>query len=132
MTVGGYRLKWFSRRRGALIGVLIVGLGTVSGAQILDPALAHAAPRGSYAKHCIIKAPYGKGVKGNGCDLYGAPFWVSGNKLPNGKPNKYVTACGEGMTIAAVVGLVTGPEGFITAVMLGCASSMTQAKVFGS
>lgn len=122
------------RRLGTAALALLVWFSALSATQLAQPSLAHAAPSGYYAKKCIIKAPSGPGVKGNGCNLYGAPYWVSGNKLPNGQPNKYMKACVGGASIAAVLALFSGPGAgpFLYAVMMGCASSLAEAKIFGS
>ncbi|KXP08410.1 hypothetical protein AXK59_23705 [Tsukamurella tyrosinosolvens] len=114
---------------------MIMTVGTMGSMQAASTPSAQAAPRGLYAKKCIIKAAVGPGVKGNGCNLYGAPYWTGGKLIHDPKIAKYMKSCGEGMVVSAgfaVVGLIYGPGGFISAVLLGCAQGIAQAKIYGS
>lgn len=125
----------YSSRR--LLVSLVVGLfvvfGTLGLPPIAEPASANAAAKGSYVKNCLNKSPVTKK-----CVIWGAPYWVaSGKKLSNGESNKFLNACGGGMTVAAVIGLITtavsGPVGggaFAYAVFIGCAGSMAEAAAF--
>lgn len=122
--------RTFAHRIVGLAVATAMTLGTIGGFQIAQPPTAQAAPAGFFAKNCIIPAPSGPGFKGNGCNLYSATSFVKGNRIPNGPPNKYMGACGQGMTMA-VIGIFTGPGGFIAAVLLGCATGIAGAAMFG-
>lgn len=116
-----------------IVGIAVattMALVMIGGFQIAQPPAAQAAPAGFFAKNCIIPAPSGPGFKGHGCNLYSATSFVKGNRIPNGPPNKYLGACGQGMTMA-VIGVFSGPGGFIAAVLLGCATGMAGAAMFG-
>lgn len=120
------------RRFVSLVVALFVGFSTVTAIEVASPPVAAAAPKGMYAKNCIIKAASGKGVKGNGCNLYGAPYWIGGNRIPNAGASRFFQQCGQGIVGGAVIGLFYGPVGFLKEVFLGCAMSLATAKAFGA
>ncbi|KRD07786.1 hypothetical protein ASE48_10135 [Mycobacterium sp. Root265] len=115
----------------ALVITLFVSLGTVTAIEVASPPVAAAAPKGMFAKNCIIKAPSGKGVKGNGCNLYGAPYYIGGPRIPNAGASKFFKSCGEGIMMG-VIGLFWGPAGLAKEVFMGCAGNLVAARVFGS
>lgn len=114
-----------------LVMAFFIAFATVGVTQVAEPTVAEAAPKGFFAKNCIIRAISGPGFKGNGCNLYSATYYVKGNRFPKGPPNKYMVACGQGILVSSVVGVFLGPAGFLGAVFLGCAENMAQAAIFG-
>ncbi|GEM40910.1 hypothetical protein NN4_54290 [Nocardia ninae NBRC 108245] len=117
-------VRTFHRALSTLILALVLIFGAVGISQVAQAPSAQAAPAGYYAKNCLVKSP----VSGR-CDVWGAPYWINGNKLPDGKRNIWIDACLSGGTVAAVVGMFAGPQGVISGMFLGCAQGLAAAAM---
>lgn len=121
-----------------IIAPVVLAMSLIVGAAS-SPPVAQAGSEGYYAKKCIMPATVGPGVKGGGCNLYGAPYWVGPAVNPDPAVAKYLEQCAQGMLVDgafaagfAVLGIALGPGGTAGVILLGCAANIAQAKVFGS
>jgi hypothetical protein len=118
-----------------LVGALLAAALLFGGAQLEAIPTAQAKSDGYFVRECLIPAMTGSGVKGNGCNLYKAPFWVAGQKPIKGAQGnftKWVNACGQGL-VWAVVGIVKrNPKAVVNGVFMGCAQGIGGAALFGA
>lgn len=65
---------------------LLTAMVTIVAGAVVGAAPAYPASRKYLETNCVIKAPWGHGLKGHGCDEWGMPHWVEvgqrGHPLP--------------------------------------------------
>jgi hypothetical protein len=104
-----------------LMSVLLAfGLIFVS-VSAVEPPPANTAPAPSryVERQCVIKAMAGKGMAGNGCNVYGVARWVDTSKrpIPNWVRNAVIACIAGG--VVALVSIWFPPVSMSTVVVLG-------------
>lgn len=87
------------------IAAISLSAALLTGANAVAQAPPAAAATKMYLEQvCVMPAPVGNGVKGNGCNLYGTARWVSVSDRPTMPPDivSFISSCAAGGAAAVI------------------------------